>query len=310
MTRRFRLDRLGDGTPTQDLLAEQVRLASQCRANVLLLGEPGTGKQWLARTIHYQSTARDLAFAVVDCRRLPPAALQAVLLGEGGLLNRADVGAVYFREPALLPRDVQVRLCEVLADPSPTLPRLMAGTSIDLAEEVRANRMVEEWRCALGVLAIEVPPLRKRLTELPWFVEQFLERIGWLPAQETTAGDESRLPTLTPPAWDCLRSYPWPGNLRELFRVLASAHHHGAADRIDLPDLPGYVRTAVRLDQTPGPDAEPSLPLPQLLEQVERRLIQIALQRTRGNKSRAAELLSLPRPRLLRRMAALGIQEP
>src|SRR5437588_549012 len=94
-------------SPAQRRLLEQVRLAGLVDAPVLLVGEAGTGKQWLARTIHRQGKARERTFALVDCARLPAAALPGVLFGEPGLCRRAHVGTVYLREPARLPRELQ-----------------------------------------------------------------------------------------------------------------------------------------------------------------------------------------------------------
>jgi DNA-binding NtrC family response regulator len=134
-------------------------------------------------------------------------------------------------------------------------------------------------------------------------VEQFLER--------ASAAADRPVAALTADAWELLRTYGWPGNLRELYAVLLSACLRASGSQIDASDLPAYLRLAVRLDRTVKPPAaaERSLPLDQLLEQAERRLILLALQRAKGNKSRAAELLSIWRPRLLRRMEALGIAD-
>jgi DNA-binding NtrC family response regulator len=301
LVQRHSLDSVAGDAPAQQRLSEQVRLAAGTRATVLLTGEAGTGKQWLARVIHGQSPARERAFAALDCRRLPPKALAATLFDSGGLTRHPGVGTIYLREPAGLPRDLQDRLCEFLADPGPDGPRILAGSSVDLAEEVRAGRVLEALRCSLSTLVLELPALRQRLVDLPWLVERLLA--------QTTTGDERGPPRLTPAACDCLRTYHWPGNLRELGSVLASARLHAEGEAIDAVDLPGYLRLAAQLSQVPGSRNERTLPLAPLLEQVERRLIQLALHRTQGNKSRAAELLSLWRPRLLRRMEALGLIE-
>jgi transcriptional regulator with PAS, ATPase and Fis domain len=301
MAQRYTFDALAGTLPVQQRLIEQVRLASQSRAAVLLLGEPGTGKQWVARTIHHQGDVRERVFAALDCRRLPVTALAAALCGEDGLTRRAGAGTLYLREPACLPRELQDRLCGLLTDPPADGPRVIASCSTDPAAEVRAGRLLEELRCALSTLVIEVPPLRQRLADLPRLVERLLDRI---PGQ-----DERRILGLTPAAWDCLRAYPWPGNLRELHAALVSARARGEGERIDAGDLPAYLRLGASPGQAPVPAAERPLPLAQVLEQVERRLIQLALERARGNKSRAAELLSVWRPRLLRRMQALGLGE-
>jgi transcriptional regulator with PAS, ATPase and Fis domain len=298
---RYTLDSLGGGTPAQRRLAEQTRLAAASRAAVLLVGEPGAGKHWLARTIHGLGATREQAFAALDCGKLPEPALAAALFGDAGLIRRPGIGTLYLREPAALPCDLQARLAELLADPGEAGPRVIAGCPADPAKEARADRLLEDLHCALGTLVLELPPLRRRLAELPWLVERLLEQVA--------AADGRPVPALTPAAWESLRAYPWPGNLRELRAALTSARAHAAADTVDVADLPGPVRLAVQLGQEPGPRGERALPLAPLLEQVERRLIQLALGRAQGNKSRAAELLGLPRPRLLRRMEALGLIE-
>jgi transcriptional regulator with PAS, ATPase and Fis domain len=301
LTGRYGIDSLAEDTPAESRLVEQVRLAARSRAAVLLVGEPGTGKRWLARVIHGQSAARERAFAAVDCARLPPEAVAAALFGEGGLARRPGVGTLYLREPSALPRDLQARLVELLADPGPDAPRVLAGCSADVGEEVHSGRLLEELRCALATLVLEVPPLRQRSADLPRLVGRLLE--------QTAAHDEPEAPRLTAAAWECLRAYPWPRNLRELRAALLTARLHAGGPVLDEADLPGYLRLAVQLGQTPGPRSEQPLPLARTLEQVERRLIQLALHRARGNKARAAELLSLWRPRLLRRMQALGLAE-
>jgi DNA-binding NtrC family response regulator len=114
---------------------------------------------------------------------------------------------------------------------------------------------------------------------------------------------------LTPSATEILQGYSWPGNWRELRQVLVAALAHHQGDRIDANDLPSYIRLAVRMESAPAIDSERQLPLDSLLEQAERRLIIHALKLAGGNKTRASEILSIWRPRLLRRMEALGIKE-
>jgi DNA-binding NtrC family response regulator len=142
--------------------------------------------------------------------------------------------------------------------------------------------------------------LRERRADLPLLVERLLLRLA--------SRVETPVTELTPAAWDVLRGHPWPGNLNELAAVLSSACH-AARGRLDAADLPASLRLAQRLADTPGPTAERPLPLDELLKDTERRLIQLALQRTRGNKLRAAELLAVSRPRLTRRMEVLGLIE-
>ncbi len=299
----FGLDAWASSLPALRRLVEQVRLASQVALPVLLVGEAGTGKQTLARTIHYLSARREGACAVVDCRHLPPAGVSHLLFGSEG------VSAVYLREPAYLPRDVQLLLCQRLLQLLPNSrgsedakePRIFAGCTMPLAQAVNSGRMLDELACALSTLAIEVPPLRERLADLPALVERLLPR--------ACAGREPPITNLSADAWALLRDYSWPGNLRELYNVLRTACAHARGEQIRAADLPAELRRAVQRGQTPPRPVDKSLPLEHLLEEAERRLIQLALQRAGGRKARAARLLGIPRPRLWRRMVKLGIAD-
>src|SRR5262249_20283121 len=143
---------------------------------ILIVGEEGTGKEWLARTIHHLGPTRARPFAALDCGRLPPDPLARVLFGDAGLVSTRRAGTVYLRDPAFLARDVQARLCEALDAAAP--PRLIAGSRTDLTAEARSLRFLEEFRCRLSTLVLELPPLRQRLAELPALVERLLERAG------------------------------------------------------------------------------------------------------------------------------------
>jgi arginine utilization regulatory protein len=109
--------------------------------------------------------------------------------------------------------------------------------------------------------------------------------------------------------WEIFYAHRWPGNLRELLRVLAGAVRRAGDGPIDVAHLPAYLRLAMRLDQTSAAAPPRPLPLDKLLEETERRLIRLALRQAKGNKSRAADLLSIVYPRLFRRMQALGIED-
>lgn len=302
---RYTLDALASAVPRLQRVVEQVRLAARTRVPVLVVGEPGSGKRWLARIIHHTGVTSEQGFAALDCAHLPPATLAEALFGAGVLPPRAALGTLYLREPAGLPRDLQARLHEWLgqaqAGEADAGPRLIAGCSIDPAAEVKSGRLLDELHCTLGTLVIALPPLRERLADLPVLIDRVLERVNPL--------RERRLVGLTPSAWEYLRSYSWPGNLRELNVVVTTAADHARGSHIDAGDLPTHVRQVVSMDRLPPPPPPKPLALDQVLEEVERRLIVLALRRAGGNKSRAAELLSIWRQRLIRRMETLGILE-
>ena len=297
--RRHGLESLASELPALRRVADQVRLAASVRVPALIVGEPGTGKEWLARAIHALGAERRRPFVCLDCARLPPAALAGVLFLEGELAHAGDVGTLYLREPSRLPRELQQRLAAQLAHAEEGRgPRILAGLTADPDDEVRAGRFLEELAVAVATLTIRLPPLRERRADLPHLVERLLERAGMAAGRSVTS--------LTPAAWDALRSYSWPGNLGELYAVLVGACGRSTTERIDAADLPLYLRMPPQADGA----TEARLPLKELLEGAERRLIELALRRAGGNKSRAAELLAIWRPLLLRRMSALAIPDP
>lgn len=306
MRQRFRWDSLAGEGPAFRRAVSQARLAAETRAPFLIVGEAGTGKHWLARVVHQQGTGADGPFAALY-GALPTACLERALFDPAGLLRPGGAGCVYLREPAALPRDVQARLCDEIGAaqeaPAPRpRPRLMAGCRGDPEADVVEGRLAGELFHALGTLIIHLPPLRGRPEDLRALAERLLRM-----ASERTGG---RVSGLRPAAWEVLQAYSWPGNLREFFLVLASGCLAAKGDRIDVPDLPAYLGRAVARAQAPAAPVDRPLPLDRLLEETERRLIRLALSRCGGNKSRAADLLGVWRPRLLRRIEALGIQDP
>jgi DNA-binding NtrC family response regulator len=301
LARRYHVDRLASELPALSRVAEQVRLAGQTSASVLIVGEPGTGKLWLARTIHYQGFSRERSFAALDCAGLPPAAIGAALFSSGGLAKRSSTGSIYLGNIADLPREQQDEIGEWLKEGGAGRPRLIAGLARPAEDEIKAGRLLESLACALGTVEIELPPLRERLADLPLLMQWFLDRADSVGPRRVTG--------LTPEARALLAGYSWPGNLRELYEILAGAVARAKGSTLDADDLPGYLRHTAAVAELADKPAERSLPLDPLLEQVERRLIVLALRAARGNKSRAAKLLSIWRPRLLRRMKELGIPD-
>jgi PAS domain S-box-containing protein len=302
---QHRLESLESDLPSMQRVQEQARLASKVRACTFIVGEHGTGKRWLARAIHQLGYAKEKGFAALDCARLSAAALSEALFGTTGLYERTSIGTLYLREPARLTHDLQARLSDWAqqdrADEQSQRPRLIAGSRHPPMEEMRAGRLHEKLYADLSTLLIELPTLRERMADLPALVSSILERLN--------SFTDRRIVGLTPAAWELVREYRWPGNVRELYQTLQVCHGNSATTAIDAAELPPALRQTIRLESTDAPAAERPMPLDQFLEQAERRLIGLALHRARGNKSKAADLLAVWRPRLLRRMEALGIKQ-
>jgi DNA-binding NtrC family response regulator len=245
-----------------------------------------------------------LPFIALDCAHLPAAALRSLLAGPLGLDRPEWVGTVYLHEPGALPRELQADLAARLGDDAWSGPRVIAGSSSadDPKRPVFLGQMMPELFDALAVLVISLSPLRARKEDLPRLVEGMLKRAA--PALgKTIAG-------LSPPAWECVRAYPWPGNLRELYAMLFRAGQGAGTERIDASDLPLPVQQAAAAAGAPATPPPADLPpLDTVLQEVERRMIRLALERAKGNKSKAAELLGIWRPRLLARIKALGLDD-
>lgn len=298
---RFALETLASESLAMRRVLDQVRLAGQSRVPALIVGEAGTGKQWVARVIHHQGATPERSFAAIDCAFLPAEALESALFGDSGLLSHPGLGTLFLRDLPALPRDLQARLCDRLDTSSVSGPRLLGSCRTDPIAEVRAQRLLDRLHAALATLVIDLPPLRERRADVPALAERMLTSLS-------TTGDK-RVVGLTAAAWEVLRDYPWPGNLRELNVVMAGAFRRCDTERIDVPHLPQMLRLRHTVEQLPPIDPARKLPLAEILEAVERRLMTFALRKSAGNKSRAAEMLGLWRMHLLRRMEKLGITE-
>lgn len=263
-------------------LAAQARLAASVAAPVWVWGEPGSGKETVARVIHHAGAARDRGFVAIDCAGLQPYLVESLLFGHGGLGASDRVGTVYLKEPGALPRDLQQRLADhFTATPA---ARLMCG-----AERLPGGEVVPAFQTALSALEVRVPPLRERLEDIPRIATRLLDR------------------AIDPAALAVLRSHAWPANLRELAEVLHESAQGSTTGPILRDHLPHELRVTVGIVRAPAPK---SLNLEAILEAVEKKLIQLALKKANNHQTEAAELLGVFRAKLWRRLDALGIPIP
>jgi PAS domain S-box-containing protein len=303
--------------PSHRRLLDQVRLAVASKTPVLIVGEAGTGKQQVARTIHQQGPGRQWPLVPFDCEALPAEILERELFGiekpntaEAGFtsstrgtakprLSLRDGSTLLVREILKLPRDLQARLVAALDAPV----RLLATTALDPETAHTSEQLRPELYFALTILVLRLLPLRERRDELPMLAQHLLER-----ANQRGGGQRSGF---APQAVSALMTYDWPGNLRELARVVDHAHAHPQGDGplVALEDLPASIRGNLGAGFPPPAQATSIKPLDELLTEVERRLIETALKQARSNKSRAAEMLGISRPRLYRRIKELNLPD-
>jgi DNA-binding NtrC family response regulator len=314
---RYGFDSLVGFGPSHRRLLDQVRLAATSTIPVLIVGEAGTGKRQVARTIHQNGPGRQQPFIPFDCGALPVEILERELFGTdtcatadseplprpGGSarprLSLRDGSTLLIHEILMLPRDLQERLAASLDMPV----RLLATTALDPQSALESEQLRPELYFALTTLVVRLQPLRERRDELPALAQHLLERANQRGGKQKTG--------FSPQAISALITYDWPGNLRELARVIDHAHtqSEGGGPLIAAEDLPASIRGHQGGGYPPPAQPNPIKPLDELLTEVERRLIETALRHARDNKSRAAELLGISRPRLYRRIKELNLPD-
>lgn len=314
---------LGTGTTHRRLL-EQVRVASATAAPVLVVGEEGTGKRLVSRVIHAVGPLRERPFFSIDCEALPAEVIERELsrLAEppeeastmpesrdGAATTVAqDVGSTLLIGDLLhLPRDLQQQLAQIVLESRAV--RVIATTTGEPESATREGRLRPDLYHAISVMILRTAPLRERREDLPLLAQHLLERVNHRTGSFCAGFDPRSLAELD--------AYDWPGNLRELERVLGAAHERArsraggqaAIFTIEAADLPASIRGHRGAAYLPPPPETAVKPLDELLTEIERRLIETALSRARQNKSRAAELLGISRPRLYRRIKELNLPD-
>ena len=282
------------------------------QSNVLILGESGSGKELAARAIHKASPRRDLPFLAINCAALPHELLESELFGSEkgaftgagarrhGLLELAHEGTLFLDEVAEMSLAMQAKLLRAIdrgeirrLGGDRTLHvdvRVIAATNKDLPRAVAAGEFRHDLYYRLGVVVIEVPPLRERVEDIPMLVEHFAR---------AAAGPGRRPIKFTADAMTALTRYAWPGNVRELRNVLERATVLAAGEEIGAAELSLYL---------PAPAVESDLE-PLSLDEVERRHILKVLRQTGGNRARASRQLGVDPKTLYNKLKAYETAE-
>ena len=284
---------------------------AEYKTTVLITGESGVGKELVARAIHTRSDRRAAPFVAVNCGAIPENLLESELFGHKkgaftdavqdrvGLFEAADGGTLFLDEIGELPLALQVKLLRVLEDEKirrlgeardiSVDVRIVAATHRDLTAETKAGRFREDLFYRLNVLHIDVPALRDRREDIPLLVDHFVNR------------NNARLSTnvrgLDTEARRLLYEYAWPGNVRELENTIERAMVLAEGDLIVAADLPERVREA--RDPVQVQLASGELSVKKTTRVIEEILIRRALQKTKGNRTRAAEVLEISHRALL-----------
>lgn len=303
LRRRFAEDSLIIQSPAMQRVLQQLQVARAVESPVLIVGESGTGREHLARVLHYGSRLGRRSFTPLDSGLLQPHDLRRLVKQVARPSTRQPAvetlqpGTLFFRDIEQLAAETQQFLAETLSA-APEL-RVVASTTSPLERLVEQGRFRSDLFYALTSLTIALPPLRQRLEDVPLLAQFLLEERNRDGARQVTGFSDD--------TWRELQRYSWPGNVRELRAVVEEAHAAAAGALIRPQELPFRFRTGTEAQKHVAPPRVQPVPLEALLERVEREQIEAALAAAKQNKSRAAELLGINRPRLYRRMEQLGI---
>ncbi len=266
--RRFGLRRIIGSSAAMRAVIEQVRrIVRTNHATVLIRGESGTGKDLVAKAIHYESARAQAPFVNVTCTAIPDSLLESELFGhergaftgahqrKQGLFELARGGTIFLDEIGDMPANLQAKLLRFLEERTfkrvggtedlSVDVRIVAATNADLETAVADGRFREDLYYRLKVVPLVLPPLRARREDIPELVRAFVAEIG----QET----RRRLSAITPEAMEALCRYAWPGNVRELRNVIERALILGTGDVLTLEDLPPEVREGGEPSPAPRP---------------------------------------------------------
>jgi two-component system response regulator AtoC len=281
------------------------------KTTVLIHGESGVGKELVARAIHLRSSRKAQPFVAINCGAIPENLLESELFGHKkgaftdatsdrrGLFEEASGGTLFLDEIGELPLNLQVKLLRVLqeetirrlGDPRDVKVdvRIIAATHRDLAAEAKAGRFREDLFYRINVLPIAIPPLRARKEDINLLVDHFLTR------------NNARLGTLirglSSEARKLLLEYAWPGNVRELENTIERAMVLADGEILETSDLPERIREA--LDPVQVQLSSGELSIKKTTAAIEEILIRRALTKTKGNRTRAAEILEISHRALL-----------
>jgi two-component system, NtrC family, response regulator AtoC len=304
----------------EDILAKSPRMQeifrtitkiAEYKTTVLVTGESGVGKELVARAIHRRSSRRGGPFVAVNCGAIPENLLESELFGHKkgaftdavhdrrGLFEEATEGTLFLDEIGELPLGLQVKLLRVLEDEkirrvgdtrdTQVDVRIITATHRDLHAETKAGRFREDLFYRLNVLPIHCPPLRERRDDIPLLIDHFVAK------NNTRLGTSIR--GLDTETRRLLYEYSWPGNVRELENTIERAMVLSEGEQIIAADLPERIREA--RDPVQVQLASGELSVKKTTRIIEEILIRRALQKTKGNRTRAAEVLEISHRALL-----------
>lgn len=316
---------VGESPAMKKMLGLAAKVAESEVSSVLLQGESGTGKDLVAKAIHYGSQRAERPFVAVNCAALPATLIESELFGyekgaftdakarKEGLFEQAEGGTLLLDEIGELELSLQAKLLRVLEEGAfrrvgglkdiPLDVRVLAASNRDLKTESEAGRFRLDLYYRLSIIQIDIPPLRERGDDVLLLSQHYIDTIG------ARLKRTPKITSLSPEAMDVFRGYSWPGNVRELRNVIERALILEDSDQITTEYLPGSLLEPSQVEHSSlAMDGEERFVLPAegiLLDQAELSFVRQAINRSGGNQTRAAALLGISRDQLRYRLKKL-----
>jgi len=289
-------------------LFDLIKAISETPSTVLIRGENGTGKELIAKAIHFHSSRVKKRLVTVNCGAIPENLLESELFGhvkgafthaikdKPGKFELADGGTLFLDEIGEIDVSLQVKLLRAIQQQeiervgstqvNKVDARIISATNANLEEAMDAGRFRQDLYFRLNVIQIDVPPLRERIDDIPLLVSHFVEKYNKKLSKEFHG--------ISNEAMEVLQSYSWPGNIRELENAIERGIALGKSDVIHARDLPSTLQKQRPLS-LPGVDIASGVSLTEMVDNYERKLIMRALEENKNNKKRTAEILNIHR---------------
>ncbi|HWB10324.1 MAG TPA: helix-turn-helix domain-containing protein [Pirellulales bacterium] len=300
LTIRHHVDRLLGDSPAMRLVRSQVKLAAASSVSVLVVAPSGGGEH-LGRAVHYgDGSSQTGPLVPLACPLLDTDLLQATLRSLARSRTPGQRPATLLLEEIdSLAEGAQMELFRWLAG-GDFPARVISTSQAALADRASQGTFRADLACALSTLVIRLPPLAERLRDLPLLAQWYVEQVN--------LRQPKQIGGCSPEALDRMADYSWPGDLRELEEMIEEAHARAEGPLIGPQDLPQRLALASQASARPSKPEE-TIKLEAYLAEIELELIRRALQRAKGNKTKAARLLGMTRPRFYRRLVQLGLEE-
>jgi DNA-binding NtrC family response regulator len=323
---KYRFDKMiGNSLAMQQVFSRMEKIVGT-DSTILILGDSGTGKELVAKAIHFNGNRKDKPFVAINCGAIPAELLESELFGhikgsftgavadKKGKFEQANHGTIFLDEIATMPLHLQMKLLRVLQEQEVEKVgdnkttkldvRVISATNANLEDSVKRGSFREDLYYRLNVIPIKLPSLKERREDIALLARHFVQKI----CKET-----GRIPvTFSSEAMRAMEAYPWPGNVRELENVIERTITLSDDNIIEVADLPSDIGQTDSDSQGPvvacPKVTEQGIDMPQFVAGIERNLIHSALSLANGVKARAADLLSIKRTTLVEKIKRLGIE--